>query len=209
MMRDVELSCRCGAVRGLVRGASSRTTNRMVCYCDDCQAFLHRLGRADLLDSRGGTDIVQVAPSDVTFAQGAERIECLRLSPRGLHRWYAGCCRTPLGNTHSPAVPFIGFAREVFDRALDDRQRDEVFGKPRGTAGGQYAVGGPPEGSGTLLMLVHAVRLVLGWKLRGKAWPHPYFDRTTRAAVRPPQVLSANERAALRPLCGPHPVSPR
>ena len=40
--------------------ASSTTVNRVVCYCDDCQAFLHYLKRADLLDAHGGTDIVQV-----------------------------------------------------------------------------------------------------------------------------------------------------
>ena len=57
------LSCSCGEVRGLVTGVSPNTVNRVVCYCDDCQAFLHHLGRADLLDAHGGIDIVQVAPA--------------------------------------------------------------------------------------------------------------------------------------------------
>jgi hypothetical protein len=81
---DAELQCRCGEVRGRLTGASPRTVNRMVCYCDDCQAFLHHLGRADLLDAHGGTDVVQVAPSSLSFQQGTARIACLRLTARGL-----------------------------------------------------------------------------------------------------------------------------
>jgi hypothetical protein len=48
MSRNVTLSCSCGEVRGLVTGVSPNTVNRVVCYCDDCQAFLHHLGRAEL-----------------------------------------------------------------------------------------------------------------------------------------------------------------
>jgi hypothetical protein len=62
MTTRAELRCRCGEVRGFVADASPRTVNRIVCYCDDCQAFAHRIGRADLLDAHGGSDIVQVRP---------------------------------------------------------------------------------------------------------------------------------------------------
>jgi len=81
MSKEVEVRCRCGEVRGVVANASPRTVNRVVCYCDDCQAFAHQLGRADLLDAQGGTDIVQVAPAAVSFAQGQHRIVGLRLTP--------------------------------------------------------------------------------------------------------------------------------
>jgi hypothetical protein len=101
MSAQVELRCRCGEVRALVTGASRRTVNRVVCYCDDCQAFAHQLGRADLLDSQGGSDIVQVAPASLRFVQGQHRIVGLQLKPKGLFRWYANCCNTPVGNTHS------------------------------------------------------------------------------------------------------------
>ncbi len=58
MGMNAEFRCRCGEVRGIVTDASPHTANRVVCYCDDCQAFAHRLGRADLLDAHGGSDIV-------------------------------------------------------------------------------------------------------------------------------------------------------
>jgi len=67
MSQDAELHCRCGAIQGRVKNASPRTVNRVVCYCDDCQAFLHHLGRADLLDANGGTDIIQVAPASLVY----------------------------------------------------------------------------------------------------------------------------------------------
>jgi len=203
MTRDAELACRCGTVRGRVAGASPRTVNRLVCYCDDCQAFLHRLGRADLLDEHGGTDIVQVAPASLTFMTGTERIACLRLTPKGLYRWFADCCRTPLGNTVGPAIPFVGIVARAFPRA------DDAFGKPIGGIYGRYAVGAAPGVSAGLgaRIIVRALRKVLGWRLGGKAWPHPFFDRATGLPVRAPIVLSPDDRHALRPLCGPRPGS--
>jgi hypothetical protein len=202
MSRDVELHCRCGEVRGRVTDASPQTVNRAVCYCDDCQAYLHHLGRTDLLDAHGGTDIVQVAPASLAFDRGADRIVGLRLTPKGLYRFYASCCKTPLGNTVSPAIPFVGIVVQAFERP------DEVFGKPIGGAAGKYAVGTVPPGSKMNLRLIaHAIRLVVGWRLRGKTWPHPFFDRATRAPTRPLTILSRAEREALRPLCGPHPTA--
>src|ERR1700759_4852191 len=73
-------------------GASPGTVQRVVLYCRGLQAFAHRLGRADLLDDHGGSDIVQVAPASLTFVQGQDRIKGLRLKPKGLYRWYASCC---------------------------------------------------------------------------------------------------------------------
>ncbi len=210
MSQDVELSCRCGKIHGLLQDAAPKAVNRAICYCDDCQAFAHHLGRADLLDERGGTDIVQVAPASLRFDAGTEHIVGLRLSPKGLYRWYADCCETPLGNTLRPKLPFVGVGLELFRGAPDARRRDEIFGPPRGSIMGQYAIGGPPEGSTkpNLRMLAHIARRILSWKLRGKTWPHPFFDRATGEPSRPVKVVSREERAALRPLCGPNPSSP-
>src|SRR5512138_1926635 len=74
MTSTVDLRCRCGEVEGCLENAAPDTVNRVVCYCDDCQAYAHHLGRADLLDELGGTDVVQVAPASLAFHRGAERI---------------------------------------------------------------------------------------------------------------------------------------
>ncbi|MET0591939.1 MAG: DUF6151 family protein [Polyangiaceae bacterium] len=205
MSRVATLQCRCGEVRGKVTNASPRAVTRAICYCDDCQAYLHHLGRADLLDSHGGTDIVQVAPSSLSFDRGGDRVVGLRLSPKGLYRWYASCCKTPMGNTVGPALPFIGLTAQAFESA------DEMFGQPLGGILGKHAVGTAPEGSTSLNfgLILHALRLMLGWKLSGKTWPHPYFDRATKSPSRPITVLTRSERDSLRPMCGPHPTAQR
>jgi hypothetical protein len=199
MSEVATISCRCGGVSGRVTGASPRAANRIVCYCDDCQAFLHCLDRADLLDPHGGTDIVQIAPACVAFDRGIEHIAGLRLTPKGLYRWYAACCNTPLGNTLSPAIPFVGIVAQTFEDA------NRYFGKPIGAILGKFAVGTPPAGSTrlNLPLLARAIRMIIGWRLRGKAWPHPFFDRQSRKPIRPVTVLTGGEREALRPLCGP------
>lgn len=205
MTRDVELQCRCGQVHGWLRGASPGTCNRVVCYCDDCQAFLHHLGRADLLDEHGGSDIVQVAPAAIAFDRGADQIAGVRLTAKGLHRWYARCCHTPLGNTLTPALPFVG----IVVAGLVRQAPDEAFGAARGRILGKYAVGEPPPGSRSpnLRLLVRALGKMLGWKLRGRTWPHPFFDRAGREPRYPVTVLSPTEREALRERCGPRPAS--
>jgi hypothetical protein len=157
---------------------------------------------------------VQVAPCAVSFDKGTEHIVGLRLSPKGLHRWYASCCKTPLGNTLTPALPFVGIAPEALRptgaaAGTEQQRREQLFGKVRGEMFGQFAIGGAPPGSTrpSLRLMAHSLRLLLGWKLRGKAWPHPFFDRQSGAPSRPVTVLSLEERAALRAKCGPKPTT--
>jgi hypothetical protein len=205
--RDVELGCRCGAVHGVVKNASPHTVSRAVCYCDDCQAFLHQLGRAELMNERGGSDVVQVAPATLSFDRGSEYIVGLRLSPKGLYRWYASCCKTPLGNTLEPAFPFVGINIHSF--VGTPAQLDQTFGKATTSVRGEFAVGGPPAGSTKfpLRLILRALHNMVGWRLLGKTWPHPFFDRIARAPTHAVTVLSRAERDGLRLLCGPHPGS--
>jgi len=207
MSTQIGLRCRCGQVQGVVSNAAPQSVNRVVCYCDDCQAFVHQLGRADLLDANGGTDIVQVAPSSLSFVRGQDKIAGVRLTPKGLFRWHTTCCNTPVGNTLTPQVPFVGIAVQAFDGGAP--RADEAFGKPIGAILGKYAVGDPPKGSTglNLALIARTIGKVLGWRLRGKAWPHPFFTRETGEPIYPLTILTQQQRDALRPLCGPHPTA--
>jgi Family of unknown function (DUF6151) len=69
MAKEVQVRCRCGEVVGVVANVAPRKVNRVVCHCDDCQAFAHRLGRADLLDEHGGSDIIQIAPASLALVR--------------------------------------------------------------------------------------------------------------------------------------------
>ena len=199
---DVPLRCRCGALRGVATGLSPRTGNRAVCYCDDCQAYAHFLGRTDVLDAHGGTDIFQITPSQVRITDGADRLRCMRLSENGLMRWYAGCCDTPLGNPLASArVPFVGVVHAVMDHAGDGRSRDEVLGKPRGYIYGRFAVGGLPRHAhptAPIGMILRALGTLVSAAVRGKHGPSPFFDGSSGQPVTTPRVLSADERESLR-----------
>lgn len=204
---NIELRCRCGTVRGSAAGIAHRSVNRAVCYCDDCQAFAHHLKRSDLLDAIGGSDIVQVAPASLRIEQGRDRIAGVKLTPKGLFRWYATCCNTPLGNTVSPAIPFVGVLVSTFD--FGNKTPDQTFGKPIGAIKGEYATGESPAGSRgiRLPIMLRSIAKVLGWRLTGKTWPHPFFDRGSGKPIYSVTVLSPEQREALRPLCGPKPAA--
>ena len=91
---DLPLRCRCGRVRGVASDVSPSGGFRFVCYCKDCQAFARFLERPDVLDPAGGTDIFQMPPARVRLSAGMDAVRCLRLSDKGVLRWYTDCCRT-------------------------------------------------------------------------------------------------------------------
>ena len=140
MSENVEVGCRCGEVHGWLTGGRNAAVGRIVCYCDDCQAYAHHLGRADILDSQGGTEVVPVAPAALSFDRGKERVVCLRLSSKGLYRWYTTCCKTPLGNVLSSRLPYIGVPVYIFGDST------AFFGPRIGAIQGKFAIGRPPPG---------------------------------------------------------------
>jgi hypothetical protein len=186
-------------VRAVAHGVTPDIGNHCVCYCDDCQAFAKALGRAgDVLDANGGTDIFQMSPTRIAFTHGVERVACLRLTPKGLARWYASCCNTPIGNTMAtPGVPFVGVIR-----AFVQEPASEALGPIRTRVFRQFAIGDkaaiPPNSQPQWRMLLRVIGLMLGWRLRGDHRRSPFFDATSGAPLRAPRVLSEAERAALR-----------
>ena len=94
----------------------------MSCYCRDCQAFAHALGNPGaILDKLGGTDIVATLQQYVTFTKGTEALACLSLSERGLLRWYANCCNTPIANTaRNPKLSYVGLVHTCLARAITE-----------------------------------------------------------------------------------------
>jgi hypothetical protein len=202
---DLPLRCRCGHVRGVARGISPSAGFRFICYCMDCQAFARFLDRADVLDGAGGTDIVQMPPGRVTLTAGADALRCLCLSNRGVLRWYADCCRTPIANTaNRPGFPVLGmihsFMDHVLNHATDGRSRDEVLGPPlcriheRSAVATLSPTAPPPP---TFGVFARRAAKMLDWWLRGLSRPNPFFDGRTNAPCSVPRELTCSERAAL------------
>src|SRR5262249_938451 len=128
--RDLPLRCRCGHMRGIASDVSPSSGFRFVCYCKDCQAFARFLDRPDVLDPAGGTDIVQLPPAWVKLTAGADALRALRLSDRGVLRWYSDCCRTPIANTGGPGSPIFGMFFSFGDPDADGLSRGGVLAPP-------------------------------------------------------------------------------
>jgi hypothetical protein len=188
-------------VRGVARDVSPSDGFRFVCYCGDCQAFAHFLERPDVLDPAGGTDIFQMPPGRVKLTAGVDALRSVRLSDRGVLRWYTDCCRTPIANSAGPRFPIIGMIHSFMDHESDGRSRHEALGPPlcriyEHSAFGPLPADAPPPPS--LRVFAHRGWKMLEWWLRGLAQPSPFFDHQTNTPVSVPRVLTLSERAALR-----------
>lgn len=190
----MQLRCRCGAVRGEMETARAYT--RATCYCKDCRAFANFLAVPGVLDASGGTDVIPIAPAAVRFTAGTEHVACMSLSPKGLLRWYADCCRTPLANTpREPKLPYVGMVTSCFDAA--PQAVDAAFG-PRdrivlNTGSATAPVRATPLGFVTGGL--HILAGIIGARLRRERGS-PFFDANGRP-LREPEVISRDQRAAL------------
>jgi hypothetical protein len=190
------LQCRCGTVKGFV--ADVRSTHRALCYCKDCQAFAHFLKRpAEILDARGGSDVIQTQQKNVTFTQGTEALACMRLTDRGLLRWYAACCNTPIGNTLPGfKLSFVGLVHSCL--ANPNQSLQDSFGAVRAVVNTQGAVGTPkPESRGALATIGWALALIARARFNGSYKQTPFF-RADGTPIATPRLLSGEERTQLR-----------
>ena len=193
--------CQCGTLQGEV--ASGARAMRAVCYCTDCQTYAHLLGEPQrVLDALGGTDVVATQSSNVRFTAGTSQLACLSLSPRGLLRWYARCCRTPIANTPRDwRVPYAGLVHTVLERP-DPIER--TFPPVQMHVNAKSAHGKPPGGwplGPTLQFGGMILRFMLA-RLRGGYRVTPFFDAhgapVVPVEVAPREAVDAARRQAAR-----------
>ncbi|MCG7623153.1 DUF6151 family protein [Epibacterium sp. Ofav1-8] len=181
-------ACSCGSLSGHVTGAAVKQGFRILCHCADCRAVELYHGCPDPKGT--GVDLLQLAPDMVRIDQGAEHLRLLQLSPRGLYRWYAGCCGTPLFNgLRKPKLPFIAVRSALFS---DPDRLGKVVAQAFVPQPGK-----PPrhEGAGRMTMKL-ASRMISAW-VSGRWRQTPLFDLDSGAPVAKPQVLSKAERQDL------------
>ena len=189
-MPNLDLKCQCGKVAGVARDITPNAGNRIICYCRDCQAFANHINPdSDILNEFGGTEILQVPPSLITIHQGVEHLACLRLSEKGLHRWYAGCCNTAVGNTVGLSMPFVGLIHTFIP---PDQNLDSIAGPVLGSVYVDQATGQVPaaiRGSKSQrAIMVRVIRKILSWKIFGKGRPNPLFKDSGTPIVEPEVV---------------------
>lgn len=191
MPSTLSLRCKCGAFRGAAHGLSPATGLRGVCHCGDCQAYARFLGRPDVLDAEGGTDIFPMRPSELEITLGHENLMCVRLSGKGMYRWYTDCCNTPIANSMAwPKIPFAGVVHSIMDCAASGTKRDEALGPIRARYQGKF--GNPPTS-----FLWRVSRFLMKGFWNKSHQPSPFFHADGRPRARP-KVLTPEEREALR-----------
>lgn len=191
------LRCACGRLEGHV--TATHRAGRAICYCRDCQAFARFLSAPEaMFDALGGTDIIATAPRFVQFTAGTEQLQCMSLGPRGLLRWYSGCCRTPIGNMpRNPKLSYVGLVHNCLVGL--PAAKDAAFGPA-------WLVVSPKSASGRvapmllamLLAMLKILRNVGGSRLGGIYRQNTFFKAGTDEPIVPPQVLTAAQRQALR-----------
>ena len=190
------LQCRCGTLKGYV--SPPDMAQRAVCYCIDCQAFAHFLKRSEgVLDEFGGTEIVATLPRHVHFTQGLDVLACMSLSDRGLLRWYAACCDTPIGNTpRNRKTSYVGLVHSCLTGSQPSL--DDSFGPLRmmlKTKSAKGAVKSTPYRS--FVAVLKIMKSVIGARLAGAYKTNPFFVEPAGDPIKQPRVLTKAERAQL------------
>jgi len=166
-----------------------------VCYCKDCQAFAHFLGKTgDILDEMGGTDVMATLPKYVTFTRGLEVLACMSLTEAGMLRWYASCCNTPIGNTPRDfKTSHVG----LIHTCLEDPSRtlQGSFGPVRMRVNTKHAKGKPKSMPlSTVTSILRFMSSLIRARLDGSYKSTPFFNSDRGTPVVPPKVLTRNER---------------
>jgi hypothetical protein len=189
MGTDVSLRCACGKITGVAEGVERSEGTRCVCYCGDCQTFARFLGREGVLDQWGGTDIWQMSPGKMRLEIDGDALKCVRLTAEGMHRWYCGECKTPIANTLTAIIPFVGVPHSFMQ--LDAGARDELLGPAQAVqTATAYGEGAPVQQSSAIFkVLLRTMGHVVGRKILGRGRTSPFFDPKSKAPKVTPQIL--------------------
>jgi hypothetical protein len=177
-MNDLQIQCDCANVKGRVKNASPKSGNHIICYCKDCQAFAQFLDKIDsVLDANGGSEIFQTPQASIEITHGQEHIKCIRLSEKGLNRWYAECCKTPIANTMGSGAPFAGL---LTYSVKTDPDLLAKTGPIKGYFFTKSAKGSLPDTirktGAPFTMLIKLLSYMIVWKAKGLNKPSSFFD---------------------------------
>jgi hypothetical protein len=192
----MEIQCDCGKFRAELTQFPKNTPGRLICYCDDCQAFLHYLKRGDLLNENGGTEIIPAYPADIKIIAGHEVVKCIRLHSKGMYRFFTSCCLTPIANT-DPVRPWAGINRRMYV-TKDPNRLDRELGPVKSSIMGKHAKGTPPAGTPQTFDfkgMVTVMPFIIKGKILGKAKPSPFFEKG--ASIVEPKILTPDERSKI------------
>ncbi len=195
--QTLEFQCECGAIQGVVHESFPPSGRRLVCHCNDCQAFAHYLDREkQMLDDHAGTHVYQMDSSKFTISKGQDKLACVTVTGGPLLRWYCATCKTPIANTlSSTRFPFLSLILSAFDQG----KTDAVLGSAVEHVAIPSGAGDPGKvktaGMAGMLwqLLVRAIKARFNPELKKS----PLFDDDTGKPLAVPVKLERSERLAI------------
>jgi hypothetical protein len=190
------LRCQCGKLRGQI--SRPELGLRAVCYCKDCQMFAKYLVKsAEVLDEDGGTDVVGIEPRHLSFTEGVEHLACLSLTDKGLLRWYASCCKTPIANTpRNFKIAHAGVIHACLDSG--PQSMSQTFGPVRLRVNTKGAKGKIEPSKHTFGIIGRHLVALVRRRVNGDFRLTPFFNIDNGAPISQPRVLDRDEWAHLR-----------
>lgn len=183
-------SCRCGGIKGALLPTGSRYGTLIRCHCRDCRAG--ELFHSQPDPAPDGVSLVQTTPDRLRFERGRDKLALMRLSPKGMLRWYAGCCATPMFATLSrPGLPFVDVMANVVTNG-------DALGRVKATVflpapGGQHRHKGAMNMALQIFLRMGAARLSGRWR------DTPFFDPDTGKPIAKAIIPDANTRKRIYP----------
>jgi hypothetical protein len=190
----MEIQCDCGKFRAELTQFPKNTPGRLICYCNDCQAFLHYLKRPDLLNENAGSEIIPAYPADIKIIEGKDFVKCVRLHSKGMYRFFSSCCLTPIANT-DPTRPWAGIHRRMY-LSKGAARLDRELGPVKSSIMGKHAKGSLPAGipqTFDFKGMITVIPFIIKGKILGKAKHSPFFENGEAIVV--PLVLTEEERS--------------
>ena len=141
--------------------------------------------RRSNIDAHGGSEILQTYPSNIKISQGSDKLQCIKLKNKGIDRWYASCCKTPVANTMGSAkIPFAGVSIKLMKFASED-EKSRILGPVIMKAFGRSARGKMPEDAHATFpksFMFKMMKFMLIGKVGSKNRPSPFYEGNTPVA---------------------------
>jgi len=187
------IQCRCGSLRGLL--SQPQRAFHGICYCKDCRAYAKHLGvMSRTHDAQGGAEFVATQAKYVSFSEGTQHLACLSLSEKGLLRWYAKCCTTPIGGTpRNWKAPYVGLVHTCLKS--DPVAFERTFPQLQMRVNTGSAIKTPPGLTiKTIVSLSSLMPRIIGDGITGAYKITPFFRLPAGEPISPVTVLSETER---------------
>ena len=173
---SIPFSCRCGEVTGALHRVDPAEGTHVVCHCNSCRSAMEKAGLGE--EAQDGVALFQTTPDHIEIATGIARLAPRRFSPKGLLRWHATCCNTPMFNTlPGPAIPFAGVLVRNLEgtAALGPVIAHGFVDKGNGKQGHE-------NGATVIWRVIKRAALA---RLTGKARSNPFVERDGQPTAQP------------------------